>query len=126
MNSLLVTIEARLAQREECLCCLRRVKRLVAPGDGAIWNRQKRLTRQLVLMSNRSFNFIKGGRKLLVNAEGSNWNDLRQALERKLGDSGVSLLEEEDDLFLYGMAGALAEKPLLILSKCPVDRMQCL
>ena len=46
---------------------------------------KKRLLRQLVLMSNRSFNFIKvEGRATSQRYEGSAWNDLRQALE-KLG-----------------------------------------
>ena len=60
---------------------------------------KKRLLRQLVLMSNRSFNFIKAeGKATSQRYEGSTWNDLRQALE-KLGDEmGISLLEEEDDL----------------------------
>ena len=46
---------------------------------------KKRLLRQLVLMSNRSFNFIKvEGKATSQRYEGSAWNDLRQALE-KLG-----------------------------------------
>ena len=73
---------------------------------------KKRLLRQLVLMYNRSFNFIKvEGRASSQSYEGSSWNDLRQALE-KLGDEmGISLLEEEDDLILYGISfRALAKK----------------
>ena len=52
---------------------------------------KKRLLRQLVLMSNRSFNFIKvEGRATSQRYEESSWNDLRQALE-KLGDEmGIS------------------------------------
>ena len=73
---------------------------------------KKRLLRQLVLMSNRSFNFIKvEGRATSQRYEGSSWNDFRQALE-KLGDEmGISLLEEEDDLIRYGISfRALAKK----------------
>ena len=79
---------------------------------------KKRLLRQLVLMSNRSFNFIKvEGRATSQRYEESSWNDLRQALE-KLGDEmGISLLEEEDDLIsVWNQLQVLSkEKPLLIL-----------
>ena len=79
---------------------------------------KKRLLRQLVLMSNRSFNFIKvEGKATSQRYEGSTWNDLRQALE-KLGDEmGISLLEEEDDLIsVWNQLQSLSkEKPLLIL-----------
>ena len=79
---------------------------------------KKRLLRQLVLMSNRSFNFIKvEGKATSQRYEGSSWNDLRQALE-KLGDEmGLSLLEEEDDLIsVWNQLQSLSkEKPLMIL-----------
>ena len=79
---------------------------------------KKRLLRQLVLMSNRSFNFIKvEGKATSQRYEGSAWNDLRQALE-KLGDEmGISFLEEEDDLISVWnqLQGLSKEKPLLIL-----------
>ncbi|WP_270299101.1 AAA family ATPase [Streptococcus parasanguinis] len=79
---------------------------------------KKRLLRQLVLMSNRSFNFIKvEGKATSQSYEGSTWNDLRQALETLEGEMEISLVEERDDLTSVWnqLQGLSKEKPLLIL-----------
>ena len=85
MNFPFLVGNKKLSQLEEYLSLVETVKRWSFLGWGNLTGK-KRLLRQLVLMSNRSFNFIKvEGRATSQRYEGSSWNDLRQALE-KLGD----------------------------------------
>ena len=119
MNFLSLVGNKNLSQLEEYLSL---VERGEAVGPFLVMGQsgtgKKRLLRQLVLMSNRSFNFIKvEGKATSQRYEGSSWNDLRQALE-KLGDEmGISLLEEEDDLISVWnqLQGLSKEKTALIL-----------
>ena len=79
---------------------------------------KKRLMRQLVLMSNRSFSFVKvegkvGSRK----EEGGIWGDLKASLEKVSEELEVSPLGKADDLLAVRkhLQRLSQEKPLLIL-----------
>ena len=79
---------------------------------------KKRLMRQLVLLSNRSFSFVKvegkvGSRK----EEGGIWGDLKASLEKVSEELEVSPLGKADDLpaVRKHLQRLSQEKPLLIL-----------
>lgn len=79
---------------------------------------KKRLMRQLVLMSNRNFSFVKvegkvGSRK----EEGGIWGDLKASLEKVSEELEVSPLGKADDLpaVRKHLQRLSQEKPLLIL-----------
>ena len=79
---------------------------------------KKRLIRQLILMSNRSFSFVKvegkvGSRKL----DGGIWGDFKGSLEKVSEELEVSPLGQADDLpsVRKHLQRLSQEKPLLIL-----------
>ena len=79
---------------------------------------KKRLLRQLVLMTNRNFGFVKvEGRAGSCQEAGSSWSGLIQALEKLSGDSASSFLGEESDLVSVReqLQRLSQEKPLLLL-----------
>ena len=79
---------------------------------------KKRLLRQLVLMSNRNFSFVKvESRAGSCQEVGSTWSGLIQALETLEGEMEISLVEEKDDLTSVWnqLQGLSKEKPLLLL-----------
>ena len=79
---------------------------------------KKRLLRQLVLMTNRNFGFVKvEGRAGSCQEAGSSWSGLIQALEKLSGDSASSLLGGESDLVSVReqLQRLSQEKPLLLL-----------
>ena len=79
---------------------------------------KKRLLRQLVLMTNRNFGFVKvEGRAGSSQEAGSSWSGLIQALEKLSGDSASSFLGEESDLVSVReqLQRLSQEKPLLLL-----------
>ena len=79
---------------------------------------KKRLLRQLVLMTNRNFGFVKvEGRAGSSQEAGSSWSGLIQALEKLSGDPASSLLGGESDLVSVReqLQRLSQEKPLLLL-----------
>ena len=79
---------------------------------------KKRLLRQLVLMSNRNFSFVKVESKAGSCQEvGSTWSGLIQALEKLSGDPASSFLGGESDLVSVReqLQRLSQEKPLLLL-----------
>ena len=79
---------------------------------------KKRLMRQLVLMSNRSFSFVKvEGKVGSRQEEGEIWDDLHRSLEKLSGELEVPPLGKEDDLpaVRKQLQRLSQEKPLLIL-----------
>lgn len=87
-------------------------------GHGAIWNRQKRLLRQLVLLSNRSFSFVKlEGKVGSRQEEGGIWDDLKASLEKVSGGLEAPPLGKADNLpaVRKHLQRLSQEKPLLIL-----------
>ena len=79
---------------------------------------KKRLLRQLVLMSNRNFSFVKVESKAGSCQEvGSTWSSLIQALEKLSGDPASSFLGGESDLVSVReqLQRLSQEKPLLLL-----------
>jgi len=79
---------------------------------------KKRLLRQLVLMTNRNFGFVKvEGRAGSCQEAGSSWSGLIQALEKLSGDPASSLLGGESDLVSVReqLQRLSQEKPLLLL-----------
>ena len=79
---------------------------------------KKRLLRQLVLMTNRNFGFVKvEGRAGSSQEAGSSWSGLIQALEKLSGDPASSLLGGESDLVSVReqLQRLTQEKPLLLL-----------
>ena len=79
---------------------------------------KKRLLRQLVLMTNRNFSFVKvEGRAGSCQEAGSSWSGLIQALEKLSGDPASSLLGGESDLVSVReqLQRLSQEKPLLLL-----------
>ena len=79
---------------------------------------KKRLMRQLVLMSNRNFSFVKvEGKVGSRQEEGEIWDDLNRSLEKLSGDLEVPPLGKEDDLpaVRKQLQRLSQEKPLLIL-----------
>lgn len=79
---------------------------------------KKRLLRQLVLMTNRNFGFVKvEGRAGSSQEAGSSWSGLIQALEKLSGDPASSLLRGESDLVSVReqLQRLSQEKPLLLL-----------
>ena len=79
---------------------------------------KKRLLRQLVLMTNRNFGFVKvEGRAGSSQEAGNSWSGLIQALEKLSGDSASSFLGEESDLVSVReqLQRLSQEKPLLLL-----------
>ena len=79
---------------------------------------KKRLLRQLVLMSNRNFSFVKvESRAGSCQEVGSTWSGLIQALEKLSGDPASSFLGGESDLVSVReqLQRLSQEKPLLLL-----------
>ena len=79
---------------------------------------KKRLLRQLVLMTNRNFSFVKvEGRAGSCQEAGSSWSGLIQALEKLSGDPASSFLGGESDLVSVReqLQRLSQEKPLLLL-----------
>lgn len=79
---------------------------------------KKRLMRQLVLMSNRNFSFVKvEGKVGSRQEEGEIWDDLNRSLEKLSGELEVPPLGKEDDLpaVRKQLQRLSQEKPLLIL-----------
>ena len=79
---------------------------------------KKRLMRQLVLMSNRNFSFVKvEGKVGSRQEEGEIWDDLHRSLEKLSGELEVPPLGKEDDLpaVRKQLQRLSQEKPLLIL-----------
>ena len=79
---------------------------------------KKRLMRQLVLMSNRNFSFVKvEGKVGSHQEEGEIWDDLNRSLEKLSGELEVPPLGKEDDLpaVRKQLQRLSQEKPLLIL-----------
>lgn len=79
---------------------------------------KKRLLRQLVLMSNRNFSFVKvESRAGSCQEVGSTWSSLIQALEKLSGDPASSFLGGESDLVSVReqLQRLSQEKPLLLL-----------
>lgn len=79
---------------------------------------KKRLLRQLVLMSNRNFSFVKvESRAGSCQEVGSTWSGLIQALEKISGDPASSFLGGESDLVSVReqLQRLSQEKPLLLL-----------
>ena len=79
---------------------------------------KKRLMRQLVLMSNRSFSFVKvEGKVGSRQEEGEIWDDLHRSLEKLSDELEVPPLGKEDDLpaVRKQLQRLSQEKPLLIL-----------
>ena len=79
---------------------------------------KKRLLRQLVLMSNRNFSFVKvESRAGSCQEAGSTWSGLIQALEKLSGDPASSFLGGESDLVSVReqLQRLSQEKPLLLL-----------
>ena len=79
---------------------------------------KKRLLRQLVLMTNRNFGFVKvEGRAGSCQEAGSSWSGLIQALEKLSGDPASSFLGGESDLVSVReqLQRLSQEKPLLLL-----------
>ena len=79
---------------------------------------KKRLMRQLVLMSNRSFSFVKvEGKVGSRQEEGEIWDDLHRSLEKLSGELEVPPLGKEDDLpaVRKQLQRLSQERPLLLL-----------
>ena len=79
---------------------------------------KKRLMRQLILMSNRSYSFVKvEGKVGSRQEEGEIWDDLHRSLEKLSGELEVPPLGKEDDLpaVRKQLQRLSQEKPLLIL-----------
>ena len=79
---------------------------------------KKRLIRQLVLISNRNFSFVKvEGKVGSRQEEGEIWDDLHRSLEKLSGELEVPPLGKEDDLpaVRKQLQRLSQEKPLLIL-----------
>ena len=79
---------------------------------------KKRLMRQLVLMSNRNFSFVKvEGKVGSRQEEGEIWDDLHRSLEKLSGELEVPPLGKEDALpaVRKQLQRLSQEKPLLIL-----------
>ena len=79
---------------------------------------KKRLLRQLALMSNRNFSFVKvESRAGSCQEVGSTWSGLIQALEKLSGDPASSFLGGESDLVSVReqLQRLSQEKPLLLL-----------
>ena len=79
---------------------------------------KKRLLRQLVLMTNRNFSFVKvEGRAGSCQEAGSSWSGLIQALEKLSGDPASSFLGGESDIVSVReqLQRLSQEKPLLLL-----------
>ena len=79
---------------------------------------KKRLMRQLVLMSNRSFSFVKvEGKVGSRQEEGEIWDDLHRSLEKLSGELEVPPLGKEDDIpaVRKQLQRLSQERPLLLL-----------